>query len=65
MECAQILDSTPEIDQSFSLHGDDIQHFKIKWLQKVRKYGEIIEQEAAEQAELDDLAGECKILQSA
>jgi hypothetical protein len=65
VDCAQILVSTPEIDQSFFLHGDDIQHFKVKWLQKVRKYGEIIEQEAAEQAELDDLAGECKILQSA
>ena len=65
VDCSQILVSTPEIIQSFFLHGDDLQHFKVKWLQKVRKYHEILEQEAVEQAELDAKAGDCRVLQTA
>jgi hypothetical protein len=48
VDTAQILVSTPEIDQSFYLHGDDLEVYRFKWLQKVRHYQEICEQEAAE-----------------
>lgn len=65
IDCAQILVSTPEIDQSFYLHGDDLQHYRCIWLQKVRKYQEILAEEAAEQAQLDAMAGPCRVLQSA
>ena len=50
IDCAQILVSTPEIDQSFYLHGDDLEHYRLKWLQKVRHYYKLVEQEQAEAA---------------
>lgn len=65
IDCAQILVSTPESDQSFYLHGDDLIHYRIKWLQKVRKYYELVEQEKLERQELESMAGECKLLQPA
>jgi hypothetical protein len=51
IDCAQILVSTPEIDQSFFLHGDDLLHYRHKWLLKVRHYQELVAAEQAEQAE--------------
>jgi hypothetical protein len=41
VDCAQIIVSTPEIDQSFLLHGDELARFKTKWLQRVRRYREL------------------------
>ena len=51
VDCAQILVSTPEIDQSFIFHGDELGRFKTKWLQKVRRYGELKEIEEQEASE--------------
>jgi hypothetical protein len=48
IDCAQILVSTPEIDQSFLFHGDDLAKYRIKWLQKVRRYRELKAEESAE-----------------
>tara|TARA_B100000035_G_scaffold154806_2_gene131840 strand:- start:93 stop:851 length:759 start_codon:yes stop_codon:yes gene_type:complete len=46
IDCAQILVSTPEIDQSFLFHGDDLTKYKTKWLQKVRRYRELKAEES-------------------
>ena len=43
IDCAQILVSTPEIDQSFLLHGDELDRFHVRWLQRVRQYQELKE----------------------
>ena len=48
---AQILVSTPEIDQNFFLHGDELSRYQTKWLQKVRRYEELKELEHLEQLE--------------
>ena len=56
VHCAQILVSTPEIDQSFILHGDELSRFQTKWLQKVRRYEELKELEHLEQLEKEDAA---------
>ena len=48
VDAAQILVSTPEIDQSFYLHGDDLALYRCKWLQKVRQFYEIVEAEKEE-----------------
>ena len=48
---AQILVSTPEIDQNFLLHGDELSRYQTKWLQKVRRYEELKELEHLEQLE--------------
>ncbi len=45
IDSAQILVSTPETDQSFILHGGELDKFRTKWLQKVRRYKEIKEEE--------------------
>jgi hypothetical protein len=50
VDCAQILVSTPEIDQSFLFHGDELSRFRMKWLQKVRRYEELKELEALDRA---------------
>ena len=65
IDAAQILVSTPEIDQSFFIHGDDMERARTSWLQKVRKYKEICEQEAAERAQQEAMAGEVRVLQPA
>lgn len=54
VDCAQILVSTPEIDQSFFFHGDDLERFRIRWLQRVRRYKELKELEAEGQASPPD-----------
>jgi len=59
IDAAQIMVSTPEITQSFFLHGDDLAHFKIKWLQKVRQFQEMTE---AEQLELEQQAGQLELV---
>tara|TARA_R110000868_G_scaffold2897_6_gene19792 strand:+ start:1232 stop:2005 length:774 start_codon:yes stop_codon:yes gene_type:complete len=51
IDAAQILVSTPEIDQNFLLHGNDLVRFRHKWLVKVRKYQELIETERQEAPE--------------
>ena len=51
VDCAQILVSTPETDQSFLFHGDELDRFRTKWLQKVRRYGELKEMEEQEAEE--------------
>ena len=51
VDCAQILVSTPETDQSFLFHGDELDRFRTKWLQKVRRYGELTEMEEQEAEE--------------
>jgi hypothetical protein len=48
IDAAQILVSTPEITQSFYLYGDDLIHYRHKWLVKVRKFYELQEQEEGE-----------------
>jgi hypothetical protein len=50
IDAAQILVSTPEIDQSFLFHGDELGRFRTRWLQRVRKYRELKEEEAKEVA---------------
>jgi hypothetical protein len=45
IDTAQIIVSTPEIDQSFYLHGDELGRFRTRWLQRVRKYRELKEEE--------------------
>ena len=47
---------TPEIDQSFILHGDELSRFQTKWLQKVRRYEELKELEHQEQLEKEEEA---------
>ncbi len=54
IDAAQILVSTPEIDQSFFLHGDDLQRAECSWLQKVNHFYEILAAEA-EQAQADEI----------
>lgn len=51
IDAAHILVSTPEITQSFFLHGDDLMVYRFKWLQRVRRYWEIIEEEKAAKEE--------------
>ena len=49
----QVLVSTPEITQNFIIRGDELEKFKVRWLQRVRMYYEILEKaEAPEQLEL-------------
>ena len=43
--CAEIIVSTPEINQSFILNSNELAKFHVKWLQKVRRYQEIKEEE--------------------
>lgn len=50
IDAAQILVSTPDITQSFLIHGDELKTQKFKWLQRVRQYWEIVEAEAQEAA---------------
>ena len=45
VSCAEIIVSTPEIDQSFILNANELNKFQTKWLQKVRRYQEIKEEE--------------------
>ena len=45
VDCAQILVSTPETDQSFLFHGDELDRFRVRWLQRVRQYQELKEEE--------------------
>ena len=59
VDCAQILVSTPEISQSFLIHGDELLKHRTSWLQKVRRYYEMKAEEQEQQAELDALAGPC------
>ena len=56
VDCAQIIVSTPEIDQSFLFHGDELSRFQTKWLQRVRRYKELKELE--HQAEIEQQANE-------
>ena len=45
VSCAEIIVSTPEINQSFILNSNELAKFHTKWLQKVRRYQEIKEEE--------------------
>lgn len=45
IDAAQIVVSTPKTNQSFILRGDELQRFQQKWLQKVRRYWEMKEEE--------------------
>lgn len=45
IDAAQILVSTPEATQSFFIHGDDLMVYRFKWLQRVRRYWEMVEEE--------------------
>jgi hypothetical protein len=51
VDCAQIIVSTPEIDQSFIFQGDELSRFQTKWLQRVRRYKELKEIEHQEEIE--------------
>lgn len=55
VDAAQILVSTPEIDQNFFIHGDELTRLRHKWLVRVRQYQELIEQDqqAASNQELE------------
>jgi len=41
IDCAQIIVSTPEIDQSFIITQEELERYRVKWLQKIRRYQEI------------------------
>jgi len=41
IDCAQIIVSTPEIDQSFIITHEELERYRVKWLQKIRRYQEI------------------------
>ena len=41
IDCAQIIVSTTEITQSFILTSEELERYRIKWLQKIRRYHEI------------------------
>jgi hypothetical protein len=43
----EILTSTPEITQRFQIHGPELKKFEVKWLQKVRAYQDLVQQETA------------------
>ena len=45
VDCAQIICSTTEIDQSFILSTAELERYRTKWLQKIRRYQEIKEEE--------------------
>lgn len=47
IDAAQILVSTPETDQSFYLYGDDLLHYRHKWLVKVRQFYDTLGQEGS------------------
>jgi len=51
IDAAQILVSTPETDQSFLIHGDELLRHRIKWLQRVRQFYELKAAEAEAEAE--------------
>lgn len=40
-------------------------HYRVKWLQKVRHYYELIEEERQELAQQEAMASDCKVLQPA
>ena len=56
IDAAQILVSTPEIDQCFTFQGDELERFKTRWLQRVRKYRDLKEEEAAAEKEEKEVA---------
>jgi hypothetical protein len=39
---AQILVTTPETTQSFIIHGDELKRYEYRWLQKVRKFWDMV-----------------------
>jgi len=45
VDVGQIMVTTPEIDQSFILRGDEMDRFRYKWLQRVGDYYRLIAQE--------------------
>ena len=62
IDAAQILVSTSEIDQSFLLHGDELERARITWLQKVALFYELIAAEEAEARALEQQTSELRIL---
>ena len=46
----------PEIDQCFTFQGDELERFKTRWLQRVRKYRDLKEEEAAAEKEEKEVA---------
>ena len=56
IDAAQILVSTPEIDQCFTFQGDELERFKTRWLLRVRKYRDLKEEEAAAEKEEKEVA---------
>ena len=53
--CAEIIVSTPEINQSFILNKNELSKYLTKWLQKVRRYQEIKEEEKLAKQILSEL----------
>jgi len=53
--CAEIIVSTPEINQSFILNKNELSKYLTKWLQKVRRYKEIKEEEKLAKQILSEL----------
>ena len=64
VSCAEIIVSTPEIDQSFILNKNELAKFHTKWLQKVRRYQEIKEEERVAKQILKELEDSGKSLSS-
>ena len=58
VECGQIIVSTPEIDQSFMLTTEELERYKTKWLQKIRRYQELKEEELLAKQVLQELKDE-------
>lgn len=44
VHAGQIMVTTPEITQSFILRGDELDSYKVRWLQKKRKYNQLLEE---------------------
>lgn len=42
LSTAQILVTTPETTQSFIIHGDELRRYQYKWLQKCRKFYDMV-----------------------
>lgn len=43
IHAGQIMVTTPQVTQSFILRGDELEGFKVRWLQKKRIYNDILE----------------------
>lgn len=48
----EIIVTTPEVTQLFSIHGPELKRYETKWLQKVRAYYDLVAEETAAAGQL-------------